>query len=256
MDQEEQEFPLLIWNLKRMLMGFHFMKMLMSDPNHCGRGTEVFWIIGPVVDNAVRVKAERRNAAEEGRPPVQVQSAGRYSKGMDFLRNLCREDLSEKKVIIFKLCRKFNIPHIASNEPGQVPHEYMSITKTIVTRSVTSALTRKRRSQSAGGQVPVESSSSSDSARPASKKQKAQKQWEGWVHEYKKRQSDHLDDLSLPKLETLRPLGEVQSRRKGCRREHFFIQSCCHWKTAQAGKKDAIATNCQTSRSFAACSRH
>ncbi len=52
-DQEEQEFPLLVWNLKRMLIGLHFLKMLMSDPNHCRRGAEAFQIVRPVVDDAI-----------------------------------------------------------------------------------------------------------------------------------------------------------------------------------------------------------
>ncbi len=41
-DQEEQEFPLLVWSLKRLLMTLHFLKMLMSNPSHCGRGAKAF----------------------------------------------------------------------------------------------------------------------------------------------------------------------------------------------------------------------
>ncbi len=154
-----------------------------------------------MVNNTVRVEAERRNTAEEGRTPVQAQSAGRYSKGTDIFKNLSRKELSEKKVIIFKPCKKFDILHIASNEPGQVPHESTSITRTIITRSVGSALPRKRRSQLAGGKAPKKSSSSSESSRPLCKIAKQAEIWEGFMDEYKKRQSDCLDDLSLPKLE-------------------------------------------------------
>ncbi len=162
-DQEEQEFPLLIWSLKKML--------------------------------------GRRNTVEDRRTPIQVQSAGQYSKGMDTFKNLSHKDLSKKKVIIFKLRKKFNIPHIASNEPGQVPHESTSITRTIITRSAGSALPRKRRSQSAGGRVLEKSNSSSENSRLKSKRAKRAEVYERFMDEYRKLQSNRLDDLSLPKLE-------------------------------------------------------
>ncbi len=46
---------------------------LMSDPSHCRRGAEAFRIARLMVNDAIRVEAERRNAAGEERALVQVQ---------------------------------------------------------------------------------------------------------------------------------------------------------------------------------------
>ncbi len=154
-----------------------------------------------MINDAVRVKAKRRNAAEEGRTPVQVQSAGRHSKGVDVFKNLSHEDLSKANILIFKPRKKFNIPHIASNVPGQVPHESTSITRTIVTRSAGSVLPRKRRSQSAGGNVPEKSGSSSEGPQKKSKRLKCTEAYLRFQDEYRERQDQCLDDPTLPKLE-------------------------------------------------------
>ncbi len=73
------DLPLLIWNRKRILMGQYFCLALLSDPSHGGRGSEARKIIEPIVDEAVREEAERRTAAKEGRPEVEVENADKLS---------------------------------------------------------------------------------------------------------------------------------------------------------------------------------
>ncbi len=154
-----------------------------------------------MVNNAIWVEAKRRNAAEEGRVLVQVQSAGRYTEGMDIYKNLSHEDASEMDVLIFKPYKKFDIPHIASNLPGQVPHESTSITRTIITRSAGSALPRKRRSQSAGGKTLEKSSSSSEGLSQKSKRAKCSEAYLKFLDECREQQDRRLDEPALPKLE-------------------------------------------------------
>ncbi len=110
-------------------------------------------------------------------------------------------DASERDVLIFKPCKKFGVPHIASNILGQVPHESTSITRTIITRSATSGLSRKRRSQLAVGKIIEKSSSSSEGLSQKSKRAKRTEEYWKYLDEYRVRQDKCLDDPSLPKLE-------------------------------------------------------
>ncbi len=81
-----QEFPLLVWNMKRMLLGQYFCLMLLSDPSHGGRGAEAQRIIAPIVEEAVHEEAERRTAVAENREPVQAVSSSQLAVRVDTVK--------------------------------------------------------------------------------------------------------------------------------------------------------------------------
>ncbi len=120
-----QEFPLLVWSLKRLFLGQYFCLMLLSDPSRSGRGAEAQKIIMPIIEGAIREEAKRRTAVAENRELVQAVSSSQITVGVDMVQSLQKSGVMEHMVLIF--CPQRKAGEMVITTPGQPMSSSLSV---------------------------------------------------------------------------------------------------------------------------------